>query len=130
MCSPVILVVDDEILVRMLMADSLRDEGYQVIEAASGDEGMAILRTCQQVDRVITDVRMPGQIDGVELAVQAKRLEPGRPVLIVSGHLPPDAAQIADEFLPKPYVPSQVVKVIHKLIGPACQRAEQNRHAS
>lgn len=117
----VILVVEDEVLIRMLMADVLRDEGYRVIEAATGDEAMAILNSGQTVDLVVTDVRMPGEIDGVELAARSKAIAPLRPVVIVSGHLPPAAAVSADAFLPKPYVPSVFMKVVVDQVGAPCQ---------
>lgn len=126
MGGQVILVVEDEVMIRMLMADVLRDEGYQVIEAANGDEGMDVLMSGQHVHLIITDVRMPGKIDGIELTARAKELVPQRPVIVVSGHLPPTAAHNADEFLQKPYVPSTYLKVVDKLIGPPCQKPPRN----
>ena len=130
MCGQIILVVEDEVMIRILIADVLRDEGYHVIEAASGDEALSVLASDQHVDLIITDVRMPGEIDGVELTVRSKRAHPSRPVIIVSGHLPPEAADAADAFLPKPFVPSQVLDMIDTLIGPPCQKSCQDRNAS
>ena len=121
-----ILVVEDEVMIRSLMADVLRDEGYLVIEAANGDEGKDLLLSGQNVDLVVTDVRMPGDTDGVELTALSKRMNPNRPVLVVSGHLSPAAANSADEFIPKPYLPSTFLKVIVKLIGPPWQHPTQN----
>jgi DNA-binding NtrC family response regulator len=108
----------------------LRDEGYQGVEAACGDEGMAILRSDHRLDLIITDVRMPGRIDGMELALHAKDQHPGRPVIVSSGHLPPEAAHRADEFLKKPYASSVLLDVVGKLIGPPCQSQLHNRNAS
>jgi len=122
-----ILVVEDEVMIRMLMSDVLRDEGYLVIEAANGDEGKDLLLSGHAIDLIVTDVRMPGQIDGVELAALAKRLLPSRPVVVVSGHLPPTAANSADEFIPKPYLPSTFLQVIIKLIGKPCHQPPHNR---
>jgi len=122
-----ILVVEDEVMIRMLMSDVLRDEGYLVIEAANGDEGKDLLMSGHDIDLIVTDVRMPGQIDGVELAAIAKRLEPERPVVVVSGHLPPAAANSADEFIAKPYLPSTFLQVILKLIGPPCHQPPHDR---
>jgi CheY-like chemotaxis protein len=122
MVSQTILVVEDEVMIRLLMADVLREEGYLVIEAASGDEAMDILLSGQDIDLIVTDVRMPGQTDGMALTAFSKRVNPDRPVIVVSGHLPPEAADSADEFLQKPYVPSTFLKVITKLIGPPCQK--------
>jgi len=130
MDSQVILVVEDEVLIRMLMAEVLRDKGYQVIEAVCGDEGMAILLSGQRVDLVITDVRMPGQIDGVALATHSKKADPLRPVVVMSTHLPATDAVIADEFIAKPYVPSMLLRAIDKLIGQPWQTPPRNQSAS
>ena len=121
-----ILVVEDEVMIRMLMADVLRDEGYVVIEAASGDEGRDLLLSMHDIDLIVTDVRMPGQIDGVALTALAKQMSPHRPVVVVSGHLPPAAADSADEFIAKPYLPSTFLQVIAKLIGPPWQNPPRN----
>jgi CheY-like chemotaxis protein len=104
------------------MTDVLRDEGYNVIEACSGDEGRELLLSGQDVDLVVTDVNMPGDTDGIALTLLAKDLAPARPVVLVSSHLPAAAAQSADEFIPKPYLPSKVLEVVSNLIGPAHQQ--------
>ncbi len=130
MNSQVILLVEDEVLIRMLLAELLRDKGYQVIEAANGDEGVAILLSAQIVDLIITDVRMPGQIDGVALATHSKQANPSRPVVVMSTHLPARDASIADEFISKPYVPSMLLRAIDKLIGQPWQIPPRNQSAS
>jgi CheY-like chemotaxis protein len=129
MGSQIILVVEDEVLIRMLMAEILRDKGYQVVEAACGDEGIAILLSGQVVDLIITDVRMPGQIDGVALATYSKTANPVRPVVITSTHLPATDAAIADEFISKPYVPSMLLRAIDKLIGQPWHTPPRNQSA-
>jgi CheY-like chemotaxis protein len=122
MVGQVILVVEDDVMIRVLMADVLSDAGYCVVEAASGDEGLEILTSGQQIDLVVTDVRMPGEIDGVTLTGEAKRVFPGVPVMVVSGHLPPEAAARADAFLCKPYVPSAFLDLVLKMIGPPARQ--------
>ena len=129
MGSQIILVVEDEVLIRMLMAEILREKGYQVVEAACGDEGIAILLSGQVVDLVVTDVRMPGQIDGVALATYSKKANPARPVVIMSTHLPATDAAIADEFISKPYVPSMLLRAIDKLIGQPWHTPPRNQSA-
>ena len=101
-----ILVVDDEVLVRMVIAEELRDRGYLVVEAASADEAAAILRAGMDVDLVFTDVTMPGRLDGLALAELVRANYPSLKVVITSGHLPPgdDRRAGADAFLPKPYL--------------------------
>ena len=69
-----ILVVEDEFLIRFMLPDSLREIGYQVLEAVDGDEGFDILLSGQAVELIVTDVRMPGTIDGMELTRRSKSL--------------------------------------------------------
>lgn len=101
-----ILVVDDEVLVRMVIAEELRDRGYAVIEAASADEAAAILRAGMAVDLVFTDVAMPGRLDGLALAELVRADHPTLKIVITSGHLSPgdERRSKADAFLPKPYL--------------------------
>ncbi len=130
MCERVILVVEDEILIRMLIAEDLRDAGYHVIEAVNADEGMLMLHSGQPIDLIVTDVRMPGEIDGMELVARAKGLNPDLAVVLMSGHLPTDVVHRADAFLRKPYITSDLLSIILKLVGPSCQIKIQNRTAS
>lgn len=113
-----ILLVEDEVLTRLLMTDVLRDEGYHVIEASCGDEGRDLLLAGEAVDLVVTDVNLPGDIDGIALTALAKDMAPTRPVVVVSSHLPADAAARADQFIPKPYLPTAFLEVVMSLIGP------------
>jgi two-component system, response regulator PdtaR len=62
--SPTVLVVEDEVLVRMVIADYLRDCGFRVLEASTADEAMRVLGTNERVDIVFSDVQMPGSLDG------------------------------------------------------------------
>lgn len=128
MVGQVILIVEDDVMIRMLMVDVLSDEGYAVLEAGSGDEGLDILSSGQHLDLIITDVRIPGKIDGIALTGEAKRVFPGLPVIVVSGHLPPEAANRADAFLCKPYGTSTFLELVLKLIGPADQHTSAGLH--
>ena len=65
----VILVVEDEVLVRMMLADQLREAGYRVVEASDADEALRLLQHDElDVKAVISDIKMPGSMDGIELA--------------------------------------------------------------
>jgi CheY-like chemotaxis protein len=98
-----VLIVEDEVLVRMMIADHLRTEGLRVIEARDGDEAVAILGSGEPVDLVMTDIWMPGSVDGVKLAREAKEIH-RLPVIMVSGHYSEaKAAGLADAFFSKPY---------------------------
>jgi DNA-binding NtrC family response regulator len=112
----VVLIVEDEILIRLLLADALRQADCDVIEAANAEEALAVLHTSRDPDVLVTDVRMPGSIDGFELAAYVRRTKPGLKVIITSGHAGPNGAiDLADVFLPKPYDLAAIVGRIRTL---------------
>src|SRR5262245_36277403 len=82
--SPAILVVEDEILVRMVIADRLRDAGFNVIEASNADEAIAVLRSGLKLNAVLTDVQMPGAMNGIGLAQLAKSESPELKCILAS----------------------------------------------
>ena len=125
MGAQTILVVEDEFLIRFMLADSLRELGYQVLEAVDGDEGFAVLRSGQGVDLIVTDVRMPGSIDGMELTRRSKSLAPARPVIVCSADLLRSESYPADEFLAKPYMFDALAGLIARLIGDPWQTTAQ-----
>lgn len=129
MDAQTILVVEDEILIRFILADSLRDIGFQVLEAGDGDEGLQILNSGQVIDLIVTDVRMPGEVDGMELTRRSKLLAPGRPVIVCSAHLYESEAFPADEFLAKPYSIAALAEAIARLIGDPWQKSSQAHSA-
>jgi DNA-binding NtrC family response regulator len=111
-----ILVVEDELLIRIIVGDELRGAGYDVIEACDADEALMVLRSSVRVDLIISDVRMPGSMDGLGLLAFVRNAFPTIPVIITSGHLEPTLA-IADgaiQFLAKPYGIDQVVRAVQK----------------
>lgn len=116
--SPRVLVVEDEFLIRMLVADHLRDAGFTVVEAFNGDEAISILTAGAPIDLVFTDVRMPGSTDGMDLLTFIKRTRPELPVLMTSGHLEPELAYAggAERFLSKPCDPDFVVAAIQQVL--------------
>lgn len=111
----VILLVEDDILVRFVTADVLREAGFDVLEAVNGSEALALIRTGHPLDLVITDLRMPG-MDGIELTSSVKLLRANLPVMILSSHLD-DRPHLADTFFAKPYQIDELVAVVNRLIG-------------
>ena len=114
-----VLVVDDEVLIRFLMAEELRNAGYNVIEASSADEALVLL--CAQVpaDLMISDVRMPGIMDGVGLARAARVIRPELAIALSSAHFNPAADELAgvvDDFLPKPYLSNRLIELADRLL--------------
>ena len=82
---PTVLVVEDEVLIRMSTADYLRGCGYHIIEVGSGDEAVAVLKTDVRIDVVFTDVSMPGNLNGFGLAQWVRSERPGVRVILTSG---------------------------------------------
>jgi CheY-like chemotaxis protein len=99
-----ILLVEDEMLVRELAFEDLTDAGHDVTAAGSGDEALAILRRDQAFDVLFTDIRMPGEIDGWQLADEARELIPTLKIIFATG-LNDDAGwkRPEDRMLAKPY---------------------------
>jgi CheY-like chemotaxis protein len=111
-----VLVVEDEPLIRLFLADVLRDAGLEVTEACTADEAADILAE-HAYSAVLTDVTMPGRMDGVELAAHVCRDHPGTAVIVASandvgGEVPDDVP-----FLRKPYNVRQLVKLVTTLVG-------------
>ena len=115
-----ILFVEDEWLIRILHADALRDAGYEVVEAGTGDEGFAIVQADGAFDLLITDIKMPSTLSGLDLAAGWKERCPAGQVLISSAHLRPDRMDPADELITKPYHDVELLRVVERLIG-TCQ---------
>lgn len=110
------LVVEDEALIRLILVAEFEDDGFEVHEAGSADRAVQLLEAGLQVAAVVTDVRMPGSMDGLGLATWMAVQRPGLPVVIVSGYVtPPEAAKLNPAIaavLAKPYNPSDVVALV------------------
>ena len=101
---PSVLVVEDEILIRSAAAEFLRGAGYKVIEAANGEEAIAVCASGTPVDLVFSDINMPGDLDGVELARRIADRHPGIHIILTSAiGQARRAREIGATFLPKPY---------------------------
>ena len=116
-----VLVVEDECLIRMTVVDHLRDVGFTVVEAGTGDEAIAILTAGAGLDLVFTDVRMPGLADGMDVLRFVRRTQPDLPVLMTSGHLEPAVAYSggACGYLAKPTEPEGVLVAIRAALDDA-----------
>jgi CheY-like chemotaxis protein len=93
LAHPTILIVEDEPMVRSMLADFLRESGLGVLEAGNADEAMTLLQTNPHIDAVFTDVQMPGTMDGLDLARWISRERPSIKVLVTSGKVTRSAAQ-------------------------------------
>jgi PAS domain S-box-containing protein len=117
-----VLVVDDEPMIRMLIADVLKDLGYAALEAEDGAAGLKVLQSLARVDLLVTDLVLPGGINGRQLAAAARAARPGLPVLFITGyaenavlgngHLEP-----AMQIIAKPFTMDAIVKRIKRLLA-------------
>ncbi len=114
-----VLVVDDEALLRLYARDVLERAGFHVLEAAGGEEALDVLSTHGDIDVVMTDVRMPGPVDGLALARAMRRDHPAIRSLVVSGHaFAADAREgDVDRFLPKPYRSEALVAAVKSILN-------------
>jgi CheY-like chemotaxis protein len=106
-----VLLVEDEPLVRMLLAEELRAAGLTVVEAASARDALSFLGV-DSVDVVVTDIQMPGGMDGLELAEEIRQKHPAVPIVLTSGNPPPVNLNVVGPFLMKPYALGQAVRVV------------------
>lgn len=119
MRTPVVLVVDDEALLRMLAADHFADAGFEVVEASNGAQAAAIMRERPDIKAVFTDVQMPGDPDGFELSRIVREINTGCAIVVVSGRAAPEAGDLAARarFIPKPYKGEDVVGLVKELLS-------------
>lgn len=112
------LVVDDEAIVRMNAAEHLELEGYEVLEAENAAAALAALAVRPDVGVLFTDVHMPGELDGMELAREVHARWPDILILVTSGRLRPSNDDIPDDgrFLPKPYMGEALTRSVAELI--------------
>lgn len=115
--KPTILVVEDETIIRMVIAEELLDSGYRVLEAANGEEALLLLDARPDVKVVVTDVKMPGGIDGFALARLAAKTHPGVGIVIASGHADPAEDRPEDSiFVHKPYRAELIAMHVEQLL--------------
>ena len=101
---PKALVVDDEPLIVLLVQDELQLAGFEVQSAATGEEALALLDRDREWDLLLTDIRMPGKVDGWELGRAALLLVPDLRIVYASGYEDrPDDLPDREEFINKPY---------------------------
>jgi CheY-like chemotaxis protein len=116
---PVILVVEDDPLVLTLATDMIAILGFEAIPASNADIAMAILEHGESVHVIFTDVKMPGRMNGIELARAVNGRWPNVRFLIASGWLPGDLPALPEQcrFLQKPYNLHTVENTLHELLA-------------
>jgi len=126
--SETVLIVDDEPTVRMLVVDALGDRGYACIEAEDGPAGLRILQTDERIDLLITDVGLPGGLNGRQVADAARALRPELKVLFITGYAENAAlnhghVERGMEVLTKPFAVDDLVNRVVRMLGE--KRAER-----
>ena len=118
---PVVLVVEDEVLLRMDAAEMIGNSGFDVVEARNADEAIEILEACRDIHVVFTDIQMPGSMDGLKLARFVRSRCPPIKIVATSGFVKvgTDDLPVGGRFLPKPYRQEQIVATLRELIAAA-----------
>ncbi len=117
-----ILIVDDEPTIRMLLTDVLRDQGYAVIEAADSVAGLKVLRSDVHIDLLISDVGLPGGMNGRQMADAGRELRPGLGILFITGYA--ETAAVGDgqleagmQVLTKPFAVEELAARVRAAMG-------------
>jgi two-component system, response regulator PdtaR len=116
----VILIVEDEYLIRTASTDAIRDAGFEVVEAANADNAIAILQSRSDIQVVFTDIHLPGSMDGAKLAHAIKHRWPPVRIIATSGRVAVETLDLpaGTIFFPKPYIPEHIAWTLHALTGP------------
>jgi CheY-like chemotaxis protein len=116
---PIILIVEDDPLLRMIAVEYVEDAGYLAVEAENADEALEILECHSDIALLLTDINMPGSMDGAGLTLAVRARWPAINIIVVSGQmqlfdlaLPPGCS-----FFGKPYQPSALLAAMHSMTG-------------
>jgi CheY-like chemotaxis protein len=116
--SPIVPVVEDEMLLRMRAVDMVEDAGYASVEAVDADEAFALLKSRSDIGLLFTDIQMPGSMNGLELAHVVYKHWPSIKIIIVSGQsvsgIPPDS-----RFFGKPLKSGEMAAQMRQMMGHA-----------
>lgn len=121
---PSILVVEDESLVRMMAVDMFEDAGFSVLEAATGERALDLIRDCD-LSALFTDVELANAIDGFYLARVVHNTHPNLPIVVVSGQRAARDGELTEgaRFISKPYDPEVVTATLHEMIAAAEEKS-------
>jgi two-component system, response regulator PdtaR len=109
---PTVLLVEDEVMIRWAVAEALRADGMLVVEASNAGEAIDAVMGGVKPDILFTDIRMPGHLDGIQLAAFLEASLPGLEVMIASAYFQREDLKFHVNFVAKPYDPKSVAKRI------------------
>jgi two-component system, response regulator PdtaR len=111
-----VLLVEDDPLILFSLADHMREEGFEVVETRDASQALEALAEHSDLAAVVTDVHMPGPIDGLELTRIISRLVPKLPVIVASGRATKVDVPPGVMFFPKPYLLEDLSKLVKELV--------------
>ncbi|MDP1582541.1 MAG: HWE histidine kinase domain-containing protein [Bradyrhizobium sp.] len=116
---PNVLIVEDEMMLRMRAVDLVEDAGFHSIEAVNADEAMSILESRSDISLLFTDIQMPGTMDGLKLAHTVHNRWPGIKIILVSGQVRPSDAErpVDSRFFGKPLGMQQMIAELQAMVG-------------
>jgi two-component sensor histidine kinase/ActR/RegA family two-component response regulator len=114
-----VLVVEDEMVLRMRAVDIVEDAGYVAVEAVNADEALTILESRTDISLLFTDIQMPGSIDGLKLAHTVHKRWPAIKIVLVSGQVKPTDADkpVESRFFGKPLEVNQMIAELQEMVG-------------
>jgi DNA-binding response OmpR family regulator len=116
-----ILVVEDDLLIREFVVEALREEGFDVIHAADGEQALAWCAR-RAADVLVTDIRLPGKVDGWQIAERCREHNPDLPVIYATGFSPVAARPVSGSMmLQKPFHPEEIVKAVREMTASRMQ---------
>src|ERR1700732_2938499 len=118
---PVVLIVEDEFILRMDAVDMIAGAGFEVLEAGNADEAIDILESRRDITVVFTDIQMPGSMDGLKLARAVRGRWPPIKIIATSGLVDVGDGDLPSGglFLQKPYSPAQISRALRDLTAQA-----------
>ena len=115
-----VLVVEDEFLIRLTLSEALGDEGFEVLEAETGDAALLLLTPESGIRLLLTDIQLPGTLNGRALVDRVRQLMPSLPVIYMTGRPEPEGAAAPspfDAFVSKPYTLTDICNVARRLVA-------------
>jgi DNA-binding response OmpR family regulator len=112
----ILLVVEDEVLIRIVVSDTLREAGFHVLEATNADEAVTLLTSFSEIALLFTDIQMPGSMDGEALVKFARANFPELAVIMTSGAVNRRPPEETTPFVSKPYAPEDIVARVRAIL--------------
>ncbi|MGC1333105.1 response regulator [Pseudomonas sp.] len=126
LAHPLVVVVEDELIIREFVCEILKEEGYETVEFETADAAVPFLeQRAPEVGLLLTDILMPGHINGADLSNLVHRRWPQVPILIMSGHETPESSGVMCDvaFLRKPWTIGQMLQGVEDALQQAHARA-------